>query len=82
MPLAPGTSFGRYQVRGLLGAGGMGEVYRAVDTRLHRDVAIKVLPQAVADSPDRLRRFQQEILATAGLSHPHVVAVYDAGVEG
>ena len=82
MPFAPGTSFGRYQVRGLLGAGGMGEVYRALDTRLHRDVAIKVLPQAVADSPDRIRRFQQEMLATAALSHPHVIAVYDAGVEG
>jgi serine/threonine protein kinase len=82
MPFAPGTSFGRYQVRGLLGAGGMGEVYRAVDSRLHRDVAIKVLPQAVADSPDRIRRFQQEMLATAALSHPHVIAVYDAGVEG
>jgi eukaryotic-like serine/threonine-protein kinase len=60
----------------------MGEVYRAADTRLHRDVAIKVLPQAVADSPDRIRRFQQEMLATAALSHPHVIAVYDAGVEG
>jgi len=82
MPFAPGTSFGRYQVTGLLGAGGMGEVYRAADTRLHRDVAIKVLPQAVADSPDRIRRFQQEMLATAALNHPHVIAVYDAGVEG
>jgi len=55
MPVAAGTNFGRYKVKGLLGAGGMGEVYRAADTRLHRDVAIKVLPQAVADSPDRIR---------------------------
>jgi eukaryotic-like serine/threonine-protein kinase len=82
MPLTPGTSLGRYRILALLGAGGMGEVYRAADTRLLRDVAIKVLPEAVANSPDRVRRFQQETLATAALSHPHVIAVYDAGVEG
>jgi eukaryotic-like serine/threonine-protein kinase len=65
----------------LLGQGGMGEVYRARDTRLHRDVAVKVLPPAVAADPDRLRRFEQEARAVAALSHPNILAVYDVGQE-
>ena len=63
----------------MIGAGGMGEVYRARDRRLRRDVAIKVLPAAVASDPHRLRRFEQEALATASLNHPNILAVYDVG---
>src|SRR5262245_35932862 len=81
MPLPPGTRLGRYEIREILGAGGMGEVYRAVDASLQRDVAIKVLPEEFASDADRLRRFQQEALATATLNHPHVVAVYDVGAH-
>jgi serine/threonine protein kinase len=82
MPLAPGSRLGRYQIQALLGSGGMGEVYRATDPQLKREVAIKVLPEAADLSPERLQRFRQEALATAALNHPHVVAVYDAGAEG
>jgi serine/threonine protein kinase len=60
MPLAPGTMFGTYEIAGLLGAGGRGEVYRARDTRLKREVALKVLPEGVAGDPDRAARFQRE----------------------
>ena len=81
MPLAPGTQLGRYEIREILGAGGMGEVYRAHDAGLQRQVAIKVLPEAFASDADRLRRFQQEALATATLNHPHIVAVYDVGTH-
>ena len=62
MPLTPGTNLGRYEVADLIGAGGMGEVYRARDTRLGRDVAIKVLREDVASAPERLRRFKHEAL--------------------
>jgi serine/threonine protein kinase len=79
MDLAPGTRLGPYEVRGALGAGGMGEVYRARDPRLQRDVALKVLPAAVAGDEDRLRRFEQEARAAGALNHPNVVAVYDVG---
>ena len=79
MPLAPGTRLGPYEVDGLLGAGGMGEVYRAKDARLGRSVAIKVLPAAVADSEDRLRRFEQEARAASALNHPNILAIYDIG---
>src|SRR5215204_4904304 len=76
-----GSQIGRYRVDGLLGAGGMGEVYRATDSVLHREVAIKVLPDAI-ESAHRAGRFRQEALATAALNHPHVVSVHDAGIDG
>jgi serine/threonine protein kinase len=74
-----GRRLGVYEVLGLLGAGGMGEVYRARDTRLGRDVAIKVLPAAVAGDPERLDRFEREARVLASLTHPHIAAIY--GVE-
>jgi TolB-like protein/predicted Ser/Thr protein kinase len=77
--LAPGSRLGPYEVVFPLGAGGMGEVYRARDTRLGRDVAIKVLPPAFAADPDRLRRFEQEARAVAALNHPHICQVHDVG---
>ena len=80
MTLAAGTRLGSYEVSTLLGAGGMGEVYRARDPRLGRDVAIKVLPAAFAADPDRLRRFEQEARAAATISHPNILVVYDVGV--
>jgi Tol biopolymer transport system component len=76
MPLTPGTRLGPYEVAGLLGAGGMGEVYRAHDTKLGRDVAVKVLPAAYADSPDRLARFAREARVLAALNHPNIAAIY------
>src|SRR5262245_39896712 len=79
MPLKAGTRLGPYEVVGPLGAGGMGEVYRASDPRLQREVAIKVLPLDVAGDADRLRRFKQEALAAASLNHPNILAVYDVG---
>src|ERR1700716_1058928 len=79
MNLASGTKLGPYEIASLLGAGGMGEVYRARDSRLKRDVAIKVLPQALSADADRLRRFEQEALATAALNHPNILAVFDIG---
>jgi serine/threonine protein kinase/Tfp pilus assembly protein PilF len=78
--LAPGSSIGPYKIRALLGAGGMGEVYVARDTRLDRDVAIKVLPPAFASAVDRRRRFVHEARAAASLNHPNIVAIYDAGL--
>ena len=79
MSLNPGEKVGPYEVLAALGAGGMGEVYRARDSRLERDVAIKVLPQSFAGDADRLRRFQQEARALAALNHPNIVAVYEVG---
>ncbi|MGZ4815335.1 MAG: protein kinase domain-containing protein [Terriglobales bacterium] len=81
MPLASGTILGQYEIRGPLGAGGMGEVYRAYDTRLQREVAIKILPESVSSSPERLRRFEQEARAAAALNHPNILAVYQFGSE-
>jgi serine/threonine protein kinase/TolB-like protein len=75
----PGRSFGPYRIEGLLGEGGMGEVYRARDARLGRDVAVKVLPAAWSADGDRLRRFAQEARAAAGLNHPHICTIYDVG---
>jgi eukaryotic-like serine/threonine-protein kinase len=74
--LSPGTRLGAYEVAAPLGAGGMGEVYRAVDTRLKRSVAIKVLPDSVANDPDRLARFQREAEILASLSHPNIAAIH------
>src|SRR4051812_45153101 len=82
MPLAAGTRLGPYEVLSALGAGGLGEVYRARDTRLNRAVAIKVLPPELAKDGDRLTRFGQEGRPTASLNHPNIVAVFDVGVEG
>ena len=82
MPLSAGTRLGAYEIVAPLGAGGMGEVYRARDARLGRDVAIKVLPAAFAADPDALARFEREMKTLAGLSHPHIVAIYDVGRDG
>ncbi len=81
MAVASGTKLGPYEIVSLLGAGGMGEVYRARDSRLKREVAIKVLPQALSLDADRLRRFEQEALATAALNHPNILAVFDIGTS-
>src|SRR5882672_11362197 len=80
MPLSPGARLGSYEIVSMLGAGGMGEVYRARDSRLKREVAVKVLPQAISAEPERLHRFEQEALATAALNHPNILAVFDIGV--
>ena len=79
MTLAPGSRLGPYEIVSPLGAGGMGEVYRARDPRLDREVAVKVLPASFASDPDRLRRFEQEAKAAGALNHPNIMAVYDAG---
>jgi Tol biopolymer transport system component len=79
--LAPGTRLGPHDIVAPIGAGGMGEVYKARDTRLGRDVAIKVLPAAFASDPDRLRRFEQEARATAALDHPNILAIHDLGTH-
>ncbi|MCK6549218.1 protein kinase [Myxococcota bacterium] len=82
MTLAPGTKLGPYTIRAPLGAGGMGEVYRAEDERLGREVAVKILPEALRGDRDRLRRFEQEARAAASLSHPNILAVHDFSLEG
>ena len=79
--MQPGTRLGPYEVTSLLGAGGMGEVYRARDSRLSREVAIKVLPAGLAEGPEALARFKQEARVVATLSHPNVLALYDFGEE-
>jgi eukaryotic-like serine/threonine-protein kinase len=79
MALASGTKLGPYEIQSPLGAGGMGEVYRAFDTRLHRSVAIKILPTSFSADPERLQRFTQESRATAALNHPNILAIYDIG---
>jgi hypothetical protein len=81
MSVAPGAHLGPYEIVAPLGAGGMGEVYRATDTRLRRNVAIKVLHSPHANDPDRRRRFEQEALAAAALNHPNILAVYDIGTH-
>ncbi|HYT31082.1 MAG TPA: serine/threonine-protein kinase, partial [Thermoanaerobaculia bacterium] len=82
MSLSPGTRLGPYEILAPIGAGGMGEVYRAKDSRLGRDVAIKVLPASFSADPDRLRRFEQEARAAGILNHPNITAVYDIGTHG
>src|SRR6476659_1825251 len=82
MPLTGGTRLGSYEILSAIGAGGMGEVYRARDPRLDRDVAIKILPDAFAADPERIARFQREARVLASLNHPHIAAIYgleDAG---
>src|SRR6187549_2328861 len=76
MALSPGDKLGPYQIVAPLGAGGMGEVYRATDTKLERAVAIKVLPEALAQDPDRLARFAREARVLASLNHPHIAQIY------
>ena len=80
MTLAPKTQLGRYEIRSLIGAGGMGEVYLAQDTSLNRRVALKVLPAEVASNQDRMRRFKQEATAAASLNHPNIAHIYEVGV--
>ena len=77
--MQPGARLGPYEIVALLGVGGMGEVYRARDTRLGRDVAIKVLPPDVAADAERLKRFEREAKATAALSHPNILDIHDVG---
>jgi len=79
--ISPGARLGPYEILGQIGAGGMGEVYRAKDLRLGRDVAIKVLPASFSADPDRLRRFEQEARAAGVLNHPNITAVYDIGTH-
>jgi eukaryotic-like serine/threonine-protein kinase len=79
--LSPGTKLGPYEIQASIGAGGMGEVYRARDQRLGRDVAVKVLPATFSHDPERLRRFEQEARATAALNHPNILAVFDIGTH-
>ncbi len=79
MPLLPGTKLGPYEILAPVGAGGMGEVYRARDARLQRDVAIKVIPATLSADADRLRRFEQEARAAGALNHPGILAIYDLG---
>ncbi len=76
-----GSHLGPYEIAGLVGSGGMGEVYRARDTRLGRDVAVKVLPAEFADHPERVRRFEQEARAVAALNHPNILSIYDVGEQ-
>ena len=76
MPLAPGTRLGNFEILAPIGKGGMGEVYRAKDTKLGRDVAIKTLPAAFAKFPDRLIRFEREAKVLAKLSHPNIATIY------
>ncbi|HET9951241.1 MAG TPA: protein kinase, partial [Candidatus Eisenbacteria bacterium] len=80
LSLTPGTKLGPYEIAGLLGSGGMGEVYRARDTRLGRDVAVKVLPRGMASDPERQQRFEAEARAAGSLNHPNIVTLHDVGV--
>ena len=79
MPLQPGTTLGPYEILSPIGAGGMGEVYKARDTRLDRTVAIKVLPEHVASDPDLKQRFEREAKTISSLNHPHICTLYDIG---
>jgi serine/threonine protein kinase len=81
MNIQPGTSLGRYEIRSLIGEGGMGQVYRATDTSLGRNVAIKILPPDVAAGRERMYRFEQEAKAAGALNHPNIVAIYDVGAH-
>src|SRR5579864_2863656 len=81
MPIKPGQRLGPYEIVASIGAGGMGEVYKARDTRLKRDVALKVLPESFAADADRLRRFQLEAQSAGALNHPNILVVYDIGTQ-
>ena len=82
MPVTPGSRLGPYEIAAQIGAGGMGEVYRATDTRLGRQVAIKVLPAAVAHDADRLARFDREARTLATLNHPNIAAIHGLEESG
>src|SRR5262245_37184717 len=82
MTMNPGARLGPYEIVSLVGAGGMGEVYKGRDTRLNRTVAIKLLPAAVAERPDRRARFETEARAISALNHPHICTLFDVGDEG
>ena len=82
MPLSAGTQLGPYEIVAPLGAGGMGEVYRARDTRLGREVAVKVLPQHLSANPEIRARFEREAKTVSSLNHPHICALHDVGREG
>jgi len=82
MTISAGSKLGPYEILAAVGAGGMGEVFRAKDARLGRDVAIKILPALLSADPDRLRRFEQEARAAAALNHPNILVVYDVGTDG
>src|SRR5256886_9916119 len=79
--IEPGAKLGPYEIIAPLGAGGMGEVYRARDTRLGRDVAVKVLPSSYSDDKERLQRFEQEACAASALNHPNILIVHDVGTH-
>src|SRR5438552_13778868 len=81
MALMTGTKLGPYEIVAAVGAGGMGEVYRARDTRLGRDVAVKVLPSSFSADSDRLHRFEQEACAASALNHPNILIVHDIGTH-
>ncbi|HKP38799.1 MAG TPA: serine/threonine-protein kinase [Pyrinomonadaceae bacterium] len=81
MTLSPGTILGRYEIRSQIGAGGMGEVYLAEDTQLHRKVALKILPIELASNQDRMRRFEQEATSAAALNHPNIAHIYEIGAS-
>jgi eukaryotic-like serine/threonine-protein kinase len=78
MPLASGTQLGRYRITALIGQGGMGEIYRATDSRLDRDVAVKILPGHLADQQS-MKRLEHEAKAVAALAHPNILVLYDVG---
>src|ERR1700729_4652666 len=82
MPIPAGTKLGPYEILAQIGAGGMGEVYRARDARRGRDVALKILPEDVSGEPRRAIRFEREARAASALNHPNIVSVYDVGREG
>ena len=82
MPLQPGTTLGPYEVTAQIGEGGMGQVYRVRDTKLDRDVALKVLPDAFASDPERLARFEREAKVLASLNHPNIGAIYGLEKSG
>ena len=79
MTLSPNTRLGRYEIRAQIGAGGMGEVYRARDEKLNRDVAIKILPASFSQDQQRVLRFEQEAQAAGTLNHPNILSIYDVG---